>query len=74
VYKRQFYIYPADALPAMRAARDRAAMLALRPPTATDRAGDSAPGPSWPFALAWLIVSALLWLLERARRGPQSAI
>lgn len=71
---QSFYIYPAQALPAMRAARDRAAMLALRPPAASDSRNDSAPGPSWPFALACLIASALLWLLERARRGRQSAM
>lgn len=74
-----FYVQPADALPAMRAARDRDAMLMLRPPARHNRAatGQASPGSSWPFALGWLLVSALLWWLERARIGratvPQSA-
>lgn len=74
-----FYVQPADALPVMRAARDRDAMLMLRPPTPGDRTATlrNAPGSSWPFALGWLLVSALMWWLERARIGrtiaPQSA-
>lgn len=74
-----FYVQPANALPVMRAARDRDAMLMLRPPAQDDRAatGQPSPGSSWPFALGWLLVSALLWWLERARIGraavPQSA-
>lgn len=74
-----FYVQPADALPMMRAARDRDAMLMLRPPAPGDRkaTGQERPGSSWPFALGWLLVSALLWWLERARIGrtvaPQSA-
>lgn len=74
-----FYIQPADALPVMRAARDRDAMLILRPPARDDRAatGQPSPGSSWPFALGWLLVSTVLWWLERARIGratvPQSA-
>ena len=74
-----FYVQPANALPVMRAARDRDAMLMLRPPASGDKAamGKSVPGSPWPFAIGWLLASALLWWLERARVGraaaPQSA-
>jgi len=66
-----FYVQPADALPVMRAARDRDAMMMMRPPAPGDRVavGRTSPGSSWPFALGWLLVSALLWWLERARIG-----
>ena len=65
-----FYVQPADALPAMRAARNRDATLMLRS-TAPRDGGISlpTPGPAWPFALAWLIASALLWWFERSRLG-----
>jgi hypothetical protein len=74
-----FYVQPANALPVMRAARDRDAMLMVRPPASGDRTATlrKVPGSSWPFALAWLLVSALLWWMERAQIGraalPQSA-
>lgn len=70
-----FYVQPAGALPVMRAARDRDAMLMLRPPARDDRAatGQASPGSSWLFALGWLLVSALLWWLERARIGRVAA-
>jgi hypothetical protein len=66
-----FYVHPADALPALRAAEARDATLRL----AADRgaAGGAAatvprPGSSWPWAAAWLLASGALWWFERRRR------
>ena len=67
-----FYVQAADALPVMRAARNADAMLMLQAPVADKDAasdGQNHPGASWPFALGWLLVSAMLWWLERARLG-----
>ena len=65
-----FYVQPADALPAMRAARNRDATLMLRSTAPRDGGFPlPTPGPAWPFALAWLIASALLWWFERSRLG-----
>ncbi len=65
-----FYVQPANALPGVRATRDRQATLLLRATTpdalTTTR---KAPGSPWPWCLAWLAASALLWWLERARAG-----
>ncbi|MDO7835367.1 carboxypeptidase regulatory-like domain-containing protein [Sphingobium sp. HBC34] len=72
---RAFYIQPANALPVMRAARDRQAM-ALLPATAASRAATMLPdrtGAAWPWWLAWLAVSAFLWWLERSRTGRRAA-
>jgi len=65
-----FYIAARDALPGVQARALRDATAALvhttsAPPSSTA----SAPGPRWPWFLAWLVVSALLWWLERARYG-----
>lgn len=66
-----FYVYPASALPGIRAAERQAATLALgqgatgvRPPRALSR-----PVPSWPWWIAFLVVAAGLWWLERAGRS-----
>ena len=65
-----FYVQPADALPAMRAARNRDATLMLRSTAPRDGGVPlPTPGPAWPFALAWLIASALLWWFEHSRLG-----
>jgi hypothetical protein len=67
-----FYIYPANALPALRTAQMRQAMTLLQ---GTDQKTDFAtaarafPGPSWPWLLGWLVASALLWWFERSRLG-----
>ncbi|TRW16719.1 carboxypeptidase regulatory-like domain-containing protein [Glacieibacterium frigidum] len=55
---------------ALAAAENRTAMLQLQaapqsPPSATSN--DGARGPSWPWFVGWLLVSALLWWLERRR-------
>ncbi|KMS58140.1 hypothetical protein [Sphingobium cupriresistens] len=69
---RLFHVQPRDALPIMRAARDRQAMAMLS--TATPDASAAAmtagtPGSAWPFWLTWLATSALLWWLERSGIG-----
>ena len=49
--------------------RDATSALAGTTPDA-GRAGDaSAPGPRWPWFVAWLVVIACLWWLERSRYG-----
>src|SRR5690606_17984909 len=69
-----FFVHATDARPAERAADLRAAtvQLAARPAVATG-AGDLAVprerGSPWPWFLAWLLVVALAWVLERARWG-----
>ncbi|NWK96640.1 hypothetical protein DM806_13410 [Sphingobium lactosutens] len=70
-----FHVQPAGALPAVRAARDRAATLMLRGDAPATAQGEPRPGPSWPWLLGWLLASALLWGLERSRIGRcQSAL
>ncbi|WHO37914.1 carboxypeptidase regulatory-like domain-containing protein [Sphingobium sp. AP49] len=67
-----FYIYPANALPTLRAAQLYQAMALLQ---GAGQKGDgvtaarSVPGPSWPWFIGWLIASALLWWFERSRIG-----
>ncbi|KQN00754.1 hypothetical protein ASE85_08945 [Sphingobium sp. Leaf26] len=68
---RPFYVQPQDALPVMRAARDQRAMAMLRreAPTGSGTMTPAAPRADWPWWLAWLATSALLWWLERSRVG-----
>lgn len=69
---RPFFVQPADRLVGVRAARDRQATLMLvretpdaaAPSTTLDR-----PGPAWPWFIAWLAASALLWWFERSKIG-----
>lgn len=76
---RPFFVYAADALPAMRSMRNAIAteMIVSDRNHAASRSSRHSL-PSWPFALAWLTVSASLWWLERTRMGrsmpPQSAM
>ncbi|WP_374944285.1 carboxypeptidase regulatory-like domain-containing protein [Sphingomonas sp.] len=68
-----FYVYPADALPGVRA-HDRAeATVALRRMSALPV--QSAPderGASWPWFLALVAALGALWWIERARWGRRS--
>ncbi|MGJ8478413.1 carboxypeptidase regulatory-like domain-containing protein [Sphingobium yanoikuyae] len=67
-----FYIYPANALPALRIAQMHQAMTLLQgadQKTDSATAARSVPGPSWPWLIGWLIASALLWWFERSRIG-----
>lgn len=41
--------------------------VAMAGPTATQAVADGTRGPAWPWFLAWLCASALLWWLERRR-------
>ena len=62
-------VHAEDALPALRAHARREATLARR--SAGDAATTgavAAPGPRWPWFLAWLLASALAWWQERRRR------
>ena len=74
-----FFVYAADAAPALHAAELRDATLRLIGASrhATENLGGNGPldrrGPSWPWFLAWLISAAALWWLERARLGRASA-
>jgi hypothetical protein len=64
-----------DQAPGLRAAERREATQALAsnaaPPSGTTPLEH--PGPRWPWGLAWLLVSAALWWLERARLGRAPA-
>lgn len=68
---RPFHVQPQGALPALRAARDRQAMAMLRSKASTVAQATPlrAPRSIWPWWLAWLTASALLWWLERSRLG-----
>ncbi|WP_298397832.1 carboxypeptidase regulatory-like domain-containing protein [Sphingobium sp.] len=69
-----FHIQPANALPALHAARIRQAMALLTTgdtkPAAISLSAQS--GMAWPWWLGWLVVSALLWGLERSRFGRRA--
>lgn len=70
-----FHVQPADRLPGVRAMRDRdATMMLSRTSAAASGAGtQDIPGSSWPWFLAWLVVSAGLWWFERSGRGRLTA-
>ncbi|KLJ00349.1 hypothetical protein [Luteimonas sp. FCS-9] len=60
----------ADDAPGLQAARLQAATRALvREAPGAAPAQASVPGPSWPWALAWLLATTALWALGRARLG-----
>lgn len=71
-----FFVHPADRLTGVKAQRDRAATLMLTgTPSSESKAAvhDEIPGPSWPWFIAWLVVGAALWGLERSGLGRSSA-
>lgn len=57
----------AKGLAAQALREDTAALVSPGPISA--RLTQSLPGPRWPWFLAWLLVSALGWALERSRRN-----
>lgn len=64
------FVHAGDQLAGVRAARDRDATAMLRGGGAGDAAATSTqPGPAWPWLLAWLVLGALLWWLERSSLG-----
>lgn len=69
-----FHVRGAQELPGVAAREDREATerLALQPPRSA-AAIATAPGRRWPWFLAWLLTSAALWWLERARLGRVTA-
>lgn len=71
-----FYVDAAAALPGVRAAEARSATARLSRDAAVADSGptQSRPGPSWPWFVAWLAASAVLWWFERARRAATSRL
>ncbi|MCP3734737.1 carboxypeptidase regulatory-like domain-containing protein [Sphingomonas sp. RP10(2022)] len=68
--EQPFYVYPADALPQLRATVRREATLALvgeRRVSTQPQPRD--PQPSWRWLLAFLAATATLWWIERRRRA-----
>lgn len=78
--QRWFHVAAADADAPLRLAALREATLALAA-SAPDAAGPPgartgaahAPGPAWPWLLAWLLLAGLAWWLERSRLGYAAA-
>jgi hypothetical protein len=65
-----FHVDARDALPGVQARELRDATAALVRTSSTPLSSTaSTPGPRWPWFLAWLAASALLWWLERSRYG-----
>lgn len=69
-----FHVRAPRELPGAVALQDRDATqrLKLAPPNRAISAA-TAPGVRWPWFLAWLVVSATLWWLERTRIGRRVA-
>ena len=69
-----FHVLAAEEAPGLAAAALREGTLRIAGEgSATPAAAGPAPtrrGPSWPWFLAWLAASGLLWWLERRRRTP----
>jgi len=71
-----FFVHPADRLTGVKAQRDRDATLMLTgTPSPEGKAADhdEIPGSPWPWFVAWLVVGAALWGLERSGLGRPSA-
>lgn len=68
---RAAYVRDRDALATMRLARDRQATALLATPTTASpvETHASAYVPAWLWWLGWFAATALLWWLERSRRG-----
>lgn len=65
-----FHVAARTALTGVQARELRDATAALvRTPGTSPSSTSSAPGRRWPWFLAWLVVSASLWWLERSRYG-----
>lgn len=69
-----FAVRRADEAPGLRASALREGTLALAAQplartSATDASANAHRGPSWPWFLAWLLLSAALWWFERSRYG-----
>lgn len=69
-----FAVRRADEAPGLRASALREGTLALAAQpsartSATDASANPHRGPSWPWFLGWLLLSAALWWFERSRYG-----
>lgn len=69
-----FFVHRSDSTRGIAARRlhEATAQPALASATAS-RSPASAPGPRWPWFLGWLMLSAMLWWLERSRFGLRTA-
>ncbi|GAB3095422.1 carboxypeptidase regulatory-like domain-containing protein [Lysobacter terrae] len=70
-----FFVRDAQTLPgiAAREIHDATQRLALQPASSAGSM-TTAPGRRWPWFLAWLLVSAVLWWLERSRLGRRRLV
>ena len=66
-----FYVHAPKEGEALRRSMTRAAtlMLAARPSNTVTATRVPVPGSPWPWFIAWLVTSGLLWWLERSRLG-----
>lgn len=75
-----FLIPDAEQTPGISAHALRDATLALAAGDSASRGGtfmqheSSQPGPRWPWFLAWLLLTAALWWLERVRWGHRPVV
>jgi hypothetical protein len=74
---RPFHVAAGEEASARRLAELREATLQLAsappPPSATPGAPPTAPGRSWPWFIAWLLLAAFAWWFERSRLGLRVA-
>ncbi len=66
-----FFIRAANDAAGLRAKamRDATRALAGAQASAESRGDTRTPGPRWPWFLAWLVLTAAIWWLERSRHG-----
>ncbi|KFN49425.1 hypothetical protein [Arenimonas composti] len=64
-----FHVLGEDELPGLAASERREATLALaaNAPATAPAVATTTPGPRWPWLLAWLLLAALAWWLERPK-------
>lgn len=73
--EQRFHVRAAADAPGLAAFERREATLALRSPApvaATPTRTPGVPGPRWPWLLAFLLLAAGAWWLERSKRGRPS--
>ncbi len=72
-----FYVRPANQVLSLAAEDDRIATRALAivptAPRAADTPASGAPGPRWPWFIAWLLAATVFWRFERATVGTKPA-
>ena len=72
--RQPVYVHPAEAVPSLQVLqlRDATLDLAQHSPREPASATHTQPGPSWPWALLWLLCSAGLAWVERRDRRPSA--